>query len=54
MCQSAAPDKVLLRFSKSENTEDELKALREYLEENGIPHSIYTDTFGVYCRVVKI
>jgi len=38
----------LLRFSKSENTEDELKALREYLEENGIPHSIYTDKFGVY------
>ncbi|MCZ6704153.1 MAG: hypothetical protein O6940_14080 [Ignavibacteria bacterium] len=25
-----------------------MKALREYLEENGIPHSIYTDKFGVY------
>lgn len=43
-----ASSKVFLRFSKSENTEDVLKTLRAYVETNGIPHSIYTDKFGVY------
>lgn len=43
-----ASSKVFLRFSKSENTEDVLKTLRAYVEANGIPHSIYTDKFGVY------
>lgn len=43
-----ASSKVFLRFSKSENTKDVLKTLREYVEANGIPHSIYTDKFGIY------
>lgn len=43
-----ASGKVFIRFSASENTESVLKVLREYVEINGIPHSIYTDKFGVY------
>ena len=43
-----ASSKVFLRFAKSENTIAVMKTLREYVEENGIPHSIYTDRYGVY------
>jgi DNA invertase Pin-like site-specific DNA recombinase len=43
-----ASGKVYLRFAKSENTEDVLRALRQYVETNGIPHSIYTDRHSVY------
>jgi len=43
-----ASSKVFLRFAKSENTLDVLKTLREYVEINGIPHSTYTDRYGVY------
>jgi len=43
-----ASGKVFLRFSKTENTADVLNTLREYVEENGIPHSIYTDRHSVY------
>ena len=43
-----ASSKVFLRFAKSENTLDVLKTLREYVERNGIPHSTYTDRYGVY------
>jgi len=43
-----ASSKVFLRFAKSENTLDVLKTLREYVEKNGIPHSTYTDKYGVY------
>jgi len=43
-----AGSKVFLRFSKSENTLNVLTILREYVEANGIPHSIYTDRHSVY------
>lgn len=43
-----ASGKVYLKFAESENTKDALATLREYVEENGIPHSIYTDKYGVY------
>lgn len=43
-----ASSKVYLKFSKSENTQEVLQMLREYVEENGVPHSIYTDKYGVY------
>lgn len=43
-----ASSRVFLRFAKSENTEEVLKTMREYVIENGIPHSIYTDRYGVY------
>jgi hypothetical protein len=43
-----ATGKVHLKFSNSENTKEVLQALKEYVEGNGIPHSIYTDKYGVY------
>jgi len=43
-----ASGKVYLKFSESENTRSVLETLREYVETNGIPHSIYTDKYGVY------
>jgi len=43
-----ASSRVFLRFAKSENTEEVLKTMREYVIENGIPHSIYTDRHRVY------
>lgn len=43
-----ASGRVYLRFAKSENTKDVLFALRQYVELNGVPHSIYTDRYGVY------
>lgn len=43
-----ASSKVFLRFAKSESTQDVLQTLREYVEENGIFHSIYTDRLAVY------
>jgi len=43
-----ASGRVFLRFAPNENTEGVLKILKEYVEENGIPHSIYTDKFNVY------
>lgn len=43
-----ASGRVYLRFAKSENTKDVLFALRQYVELNGVPHSIYTDRYGIY------
>ena len=43
-----ASGKVFLRFAKSENARSVLETLREYVEENGAPHSIYTDRYSVY------
>lgn len=43
-----ASGRVFLRFAKSENTEEVLYTLREYVELHGIPHSIYTDRYSVY------
>ena len=43
-----ASNKIYLKFAESENSRDVLSALREYVEVNGIPHSIYTDKYSVY------
>lgn len=43
-----ASGRVYLKFAESENTKDVLETLREYVKGNGIPHSIYTDKYGVY------
>jgi transposase len=37
-----------LRFARSENTWDYMKAFREYLELNGRPAALYTDKHGVF------
>jgi len=43
-----ATGKAHLRFARSENTWDYMKALREYLEEQGRPIALYTDKHGVF------
>jgi sRNA-binding carbon storage regulator CsrA len=47
-CVDDATGKVYLRFAVSENTQDVLLTLWEYVNKYGIPRSIYTDKFSVY------
>lgn len=47
-CIDDATGRVYLKFVQSENTLDVLLMLREYVEEFGIPRSIYTDRASVY------
>ena len=48
VCVDDATGKVYLRFAASENTEDALKIMWEYVELNGIPGNLYTDRHSVY------
>jgi len=43
-----ASSKVHMRFSPTESTESVFIELQEYVEEIGIPHSIYVDRHAVY------
>ena len=43
-----ASSKVHMRFSPTESTESVFIELQEYVEEVGIPHSIYVDRHAVY------
>lgn len=47
-CVDDSTGKVYLRFAVSENTQDVLLTLWEYVNKYGIPRSIYTDKFSVY------
>jgi hypothetical protein len=47
-CVDDATGKVYLKFAVSENTQDVLLTLWEYVNKYGIPESIYTDKFSVY------
>ena len=47
-CVDDSTGKIHLRFAVSENTQDVLLTLWEYVRKNGIPRSIYTDRFKVY------
>jgi hypothetical protein len=47
-CVDDATGKVYLKFAVSENTQDVLLTLWEYVNKYGIPRSIYTDKFSVY------
>jgi len=47
-CVDDATGRVYLRFAISENTQDALLTMWEYVKKNGIPRSIYTDRFSVY------
>jgi hypothetical protein len=47
-CVDDATGRVYLRFSISENNQDVLQTLWEYVNKYGIPRSIYTDRFSVY------
>ena len=48
VCVDDATGRVYLRFAASENTEDALKIMWEYVELNGIPGNLYTDRHSVY------
>jgi transposase len=47
-CVDDSTGKVYLRFAVSENTQDVLLTLWEYVNSYGIPRSIYTDRYKIY------
>lgn len=47
-CVDDSTGKIYLRFALSENTQDVLLTLWEYVNKYGIPRSIYTDRHSVY------
>lgn len=47
-CVDDSTGKVYLKFAVSENTQDVLLTLWEYVNNYGIPRSIYTDKYSVY------
>jgi len=47
-CVDDSTGKVYLKFAVSENTQDVLLILWEYVNKYGIPRSIYTDKYSVY------
>lgn len=47
-CVDDSTGKVYLKFAVSENTQDVLLTLWEYVNKYGIPRSIYTDKYSVY------
>jgi hypothetical protein len=47
-CVDDATGRVYLKFAISENTQDVLQTIWEYVNKYGIPRSIYTDRFSVY------
>ncbi len=53
-CVDDATGKVYIKFAISENTQDVLIMLREYVEKYGIPRSIYTDRCSVYYAEGKL
>lgn len=49
-----ATGKVYLKFAISENTQDVLLSMWEYVKQNGIPRSIYVDRASVYYAEGKL
>jgi transposase len=47
-CVDDSTGKIYLRFAVSENTQDVLLTLWEYVKRHGIPRSIYTDRYKIY------
>ncbi|HZW40284.1 MAG TPA: ISNCY family transposase [Ignavibacteriaceae bacterium] len=47
-CVDDATGRVYLKFARSENTQDTLQTMWEYVLKYGIPKSIYTDRHSVY------
>lgn len=47
-CVDDSTGKVYLKFAVSENTQDVLLTMWEYVNKYGIPRSIYTDKYSVY------
>jgi transposase len=53
-CVDDATGKVYLKFAISENTQDVLLSMWEYVKQNGIPRSIYVDRASVYYAEGKL
>lgn len=53
-CVDDATGKVYLKFALSENTQDVMLVMWEYVNEYGIPRSIYTDRGSVYYAKGKL
>lgn len=53
-CVDDATGKVYLKFVLSENTQDVLLTMWEYVKKNGVPRSIYTDRASVYYAEGKL
>lgn len=53
-CVDDATGKVYLKFAISENTQDVLLTMWEYVKKNGMPRSIYTDRYSVYYAESKL
>lgn len=53
-CVDDATGNVYLKFALSENTQDILLMMWEYVKKNGIPRSIYTDRASVYYAEGKL
>jgi len=53
-CLDDATGKVYLKFAISENTQDVLLTMWEYVKKNGMPRSIYTDRYSVYYAESKL
>jgi hypothetical protein len=54
VCVDDTTGKTYERFGLSENTEDAMKTMWEYVKLNGIPRSIYLDRHSVYCAENKL
>lgn len=53
-CVDDATGTEFLRFGISENTHDAMLTMWEYIKKYGIPRSIYTDHYSVYCAEQKL
>jgi len=49
-----ATGRVYLKFARSENTQDVLLSMWEYVKSNGIPRSVYVDRASVYYAEEKL
>ena len=54
VCVDDATGKVHLRFGRTENTADAMLTMWGYVNENGIPRSIYLDRFSAYYAKGKL
>ena len=53
-CVDDATGRVYLMFARSENSYDAMQTMWKYVNENGIPRSIYTDRCSIYYAEGKL
>jgi transposase-like protein len=54
VCVDDSTGKVYLHFGRTENTADAMLTIWEYVNQNGIPRSIYLDRFSAYYAKEKL